>query len=104
MLDALETRLKYFQEVTGTTVSDDGIPHFTWENYTSGEIDRIFDKARKNEPLTAKEEDQYRSAFLFEMGRRWFYNRNGYVMQLHIGTLFGRQYKGRSGNGPFYGL
>ena len=47
MLDALETRLKYFQEVTGTTVSDDGIPHFTWENYTSGEIDRIFDKARK---------------------------------------------------------
>ena len=65
MLDALETRLKYFQEVTGTTVSDDGIPHFTWENYTSGEIDRIFDKARKNEPLTAKEEDQYRSAFLF---------------------------------------
>ena len=28
--------------------------------------------------------DQYQSAFLYEMARR--YNRNGYVMQLHIGT------------------
>lgn len=92
MLDALEARLKYFKEITGTTVSDDGIPHFTWENYTTEEIDQIFDKARKNEPLTAKEEDQYRSAFLFEMGRR--YNRNGYVMQLHIGTYLDANTRG----------
>ncbi len=84
MLQALEKRMQYFQEVTGTTVSDDGIPHFTFADYTESEIDRIFEKARNNERLSAHEVDQYQSAFLYEMGR--MYNRNGYVMQLHIGT------------------
>lgn len=84
MLDALEARLQYFQRVTGTTVSDNGIPSFTWENYTESEIEAIFARARAGEALTRKEIDQYQSAFLLEMGRR--YARNGYVMQLHIGT------------------
>ena len=84
MLNALENRLKFFKEITGTTVSDDGIPHFTWAGYTMEEIGAIFEKARKNEPVSEHEADQYRSAFLYEMAR--MYNRNGYVMQLHIGT------------------
>lgn len=84
MLEALEARLKFFQEVTGTTVSDDGIPHFTWADYTDEEIEAIFRKARANQPLSNHEIDQYQSAFLYEMGR--LYYRNGYVMQLHIGT------------------
>lgn len=84
MLDALEVRLQFFQQTTGTTVSDDGIPHFTWADYTDEEIEVIFRKGRANIPLTAHEVDQYQSAFLYEMARR--YNRNGYVMQLHIGT------------------
>ena len=84
MLDALDRRLQYFKEVTGTTVSDDGIPHFTFADYTQEEIDTIFEKARKNETLTAGEVDQYQSAFLIEMGK--LYNKEGYVMQLHIGT------------------
>lgn len=84
MLDALEARLQFFQQTTGTTVSDDGIPHFTWADYTDEEIEVIFRKGRANIPLTAHEVDQYQSAFLYEMARR--YNRNGYVMQLHIGT------------------
>lgn len=84
MLDALEARLQFFQQTTGTTVSDDGIPHFTWADYTDEEIEEIFRKGRANIPLTDHEVDQYQSAFLYEMARR--YNRNGYVMQLHIGT------------------
>ena len=84
MLNALENRLKFFKEITGTTVSDDGIPHLTWADYTMEEIGAIFEKARKNEPVSEHEADQYRSAFLYEMAR--MYNRNGYVMQLHIGT------------------
>ena len=84
MLDALEVRLRFFQQTTGTTVSDDGIPHFTWADYTDAEIEEIFRKGRANIPLTDHEVDQYQSAFLYEMARR--YNRNGYVMQLHIGT------------------
>lgn len=84
MLDALEARLRFFQQTTGTTVSDDGIPHFTWADYTDAEIEEIFRKGRANIPLTDHEVDQYQSAFGYEMARR--YNRNGYVMQLHIGT------------------
>lgn len=84
MLSALEKRLVYFKNVTGTTVSDDGIPHFTWADYTDREVEEIFEKARANKMVSDHEMDQYRSAFLFEMGR--IYNRNGYVMQLHIGT------------------
>ncbi len=92
MLDALEARLQFFKNVTGTTVSDDGIPYFTWADYQMDEIEEIFRKARANETLTAKETDQYQSAFLYEMARR--YNRNGYVMQLHIGTYLDANTKG----------
>lgn len=84
MLDALEIRLAYFKEVTGTTVSDDGIPHFRWVDATGEEIDVIFKKAMAGEALSETDIDKYQSAFLFEMGRR--YCRHGYVMQLHIGT------------------
>lgn len=84
MLGALETRLRYFQRVTGTTVSDNGIPYFAWADYTPVEVEEIFAKARRGDRLTRNEIDQYQSAFLFEMAR--LYNRNGYVMQLHVGT------------------
>lgn len=84
MLEALESRLKFFKEITGTTVSDDGIPDFTWAEASAEEVEAIFDKARNGHPLTKAEDDKYRSAFLYEMGK--MYCRNGYVMQLHIGT------------------
>ena len=78
------TGLPYFQQITGTTVSDDGIPYFNWADYTPAEVEGIFAKARSGGKLTQHEIDQYQSAFLFEMAR--IYNRNHYVMQLHIGT------------------
>ncbi|MDD3251581.1 MAG: glucuronate isomerase [Lachnospiraceae bacterium] len=83
MLAALEKRLQFFKSI-GTTVSDDGVPYFKWEDYTPEEIGEIWKKAYANTPLTELEEDKYRSAFLFEMAR--IYKRNGFVMQLHIGT------------------
>lgn len=84
MLDALEARLRFFQETTKTTVSDNGIPQFTWADYTQKEIEEIWKKGVSNETLTLQEKDQYQSAFLYEMARRYY--RNGFVMQLHIGT------------------
>ena len=84
MLAALEQRLKYFKEITGTTVSDDGIPDFTWADASEEEIEAIFQKACRGEAISKEEDNQYRSAFLYEMGK--MYSRNGYVMQLHIGT------------------
>ena len=83
MIAALEKRLEYFKSI-GTTVSDDGIPYFKWEDYTKSEIDAIWNKGFKNEKLTQLEMDKYRSSFLHDMGA--CYNRQGFVMQLHIGT------------------
>lgn len=84
MLAALEQRLTFFKDTTGTTVSDAGIPDFTWADATEEEIGEIFSKALKGEPIAKPEDDKYRTAFLYEMGK--MYCRNGYVMQLHIGT------------------
>lgn len=84
LLEALEVRLKYFKETTGTTVSDDGVPYFAWADYIFAEAEGIFAKARSGGALSQHEIDQYQSAFLYEMAR--MYARNGYVMQLHIGT------------------
>ena len=84
LISALEKRLQYFQQVTGTTVSDDGIPYFAWADCTPAQVEGIFAKARCGGALTQQEIDQYQSAFLFEMAR--VYHRNHYVMQLHIGT------------------
>ncbi|MFR2149031.1 MAG: glucuronate isomerase, partial [Waltera sp.] len=71
---------------------DDGIPFLNWCDYTAEEIDEIFQKARKNERLTENERDKYRTAFLFEMGKMYY--RNGFVMQLHIGTYLDANTKG----------
>ena len=46
LIGALESRLQYFQKVTGTTVSDDGIPDFTWVDATEEEIEAIFEASR----------------------------------------------------------
>lgn len=82
--NALEKRLQFFKDTTGTTVSDGGIPWLNWEEASPEEIEGIFSKAMRGEALTRLEEDKYRSAFLLEMGR--MYCRHGFVMQLHIGT------------------
>ena len=92
MLIALESRLKFFQDATGTTVSDDGVPYFEWAPYTGDEVEGIFSKARAGKTLSEAEVAKYQSAFLFEMGR--MYNRNGYVMQLHVGTALDANTKG----------
>ena len=54
LLIALERRLQYFKQVTGTTVSDDGIPFFAWEDWTQKEVDQIFRKALAGEKLKKK--------------------------------------------------
>jgi glucuronate isomerase len=91
LLDALEKRLLFFKGL-GSHVSDDGIPDFTWEDYTEQQVEIIFAKAKEGLPLGKKEIDIYRSAFLFEMAKR--YNRHGFVMQLHIGTYLDANTKG----------
>ena len=92
MVKALERRLCYFKEVTGTTVSDNGVPHFTWVDYSEDQIEVIFRKALRSEPLDAMDVDRYQSAFLMDLAR--LYRKYHYVMQLHIGTYLDANTRG----------
>lgn len=83
MVDALEARLAYFAKL-GTTVSDDGIPELHWVDFTDAQIETIWQKGMAGQPISKQEENQYICAFLLAMGK--LYHRNGFVMQLHIGT------------------
>jgi len=65
-------------------ISDAGLDNFIWREATERELDAILKKARRGEPLTREQVDQFRSAFLLQMGR--VYARNGFVMQIHIGA------------------
>jgi glucuronate isomerase len=86
LLQALEVRLLHFKEL-GSTISDHGIESFIWQDYSPLEIEQIFAKSLKAEVLTHKEINQYKSAFLAELGS--LYEKHGFVMQLHIGTYQG---------------
>lgn len=87
LLQALESRLVYFAQQTGTMISDNGIEDFQWAEYTKPEIETIFQKACDGQALTQGEIDRYRSCFLMEIAQ--VYYRHGFVMQLHIGTYQG---------------
>ena len=83
LITALEKRLQAFQHI-GSSVSDCGLESFHWRTSTPAELDAILEKARKGEPVEQEEIWKFRTAFLLEMGR--VYHRNGFVMQLHVGT------------------
>ena len=83
LMGALEKRLALFAEF-GTTVSDNGIAHIVWEEYTEAQAEDIFQKAAAGEQLSEVEINRYKSAFLIEMAK--LYKKYHFVMQLHIGT------------------
>ena len=51
MMGALEQRLAFFAEF-GTTVSDNGIAHIAWEEYSGAQAEDIFQKAAAGEQLS----------------------------------------------------
>ncbi len=83
LIAALERRLLSFQSV-GSSISDAGVDNFLWQEATNAELDEIVFCARRGEPLTRTQVNQYRSAFLLHMGR--VYAKHGFVMQIHIGA------------------
>lgn len=84
MIAALEVRLQFFKSM-GSTLSDAGLDNFIWRDATDEALNRILDQARRGNAITLFEIDQFRSAFLLQMGR--VYARNGIVMQIHIGAM-----------------
>jgi glucuronate isomerase len=86
LMSALEERLLYFKQL-GTMISDAGIEDICFTDYTMPQIEEIFQKAAAGQALIEHEENQYKSAFVIEMGK--LYAKHHFIMQLHIGTYQG---------------
>lgn len=83
LIDALLLRMEFFAE-NGCKVSDHGLPYIMYEPATAEELETLFAKRLTGVLLSEKEERQYKTAFMVEMGRAAAHH--GWVMQLHYGV------------------
>ena len=84
LLTVLEKRLDFFVE-NGCNITDHTLERVYFRNTTMEEVDAIFKKALAGETLTIEEIEKYSTLTMISLGR--MYNKNGMVMQLHIGAL-----------------
>lgn len=82
--EALKVRLAFFNSM-GCKVSDHALEYVMYKPATEDEIEAIYAKRVKGEALTALEIAQFKTAFMIFVGKE--YNRLGWAMQLHYGTI-----------------
>lgn len=83
-IEALKVRHEYFHK-NGCRLSDHGLEVPYAEDYTSGEVENIFQKIIKGKNLTANEILKFKSAMMHEFALMDY--EKGWVQQLHIGAL-----------------
>ena len=83
-LDALASRVDYFDQ-HGCKSSDHGINVVFYEDATKREVQDIFARRIKGEPLSQKEMDQFKTWTLVFLGEQ--YASKGWVMQFHMNPL-----------------
>ena len=84
LCDALKNRIAYFDK-NGSKLSDHGLEHIYFENFTENEINIIFKKKRENAALTNEEALKFQSAILLFLSET--YHEFGWVQQFHLGAL-----------------
>ncbi|UPQ78820.1 glucuronate isomerase [Flavobacterium azooxidireducens] len=84
LCNALSKRIAYFNE-NGCQLSDHGLDQIQFENYTESEINSIFEKRRKNQPISTLEDAKFQTAILLFLCEN--YNQHGWVQQFHLGAL-----------------
>lgn len=84
LCNALSKRVAYFNE-NGCQLSDHGLDQILFENYTESEINSIFERRRKNQPITSLEEAKFQTAILLFLCEN--YHQHGWVQQFHLGAL-----------------
>ena len=83
-LKVLKLRHDYFA-LNGCTISDHGLEEIYAEEYTTHEIETIFDKIRIGKELTIAENRQFKSAMLIVFAE-WDHEK-GWVQQYHLGAI-----------------
>lgn len=81
---ALHRRVNFFH-ANGCRLSDSGLTGLACAPATGEELDGILARARRGEPITEREYQQYQWALLTFLGRE--YAAHGWVMQLHLGAM-----------------
>lgn len=84
LLQALSKRIEYFNE-NGCKLSDHGLDHIYFENFTESEIKSVFEKKRKKQPITALDALKFQSAILLFLAEAYY--KYGWVQQFHLGAL-----------------
>ena len=99
--EKLIERLDYFVSL-GCRVSDHGMESVPYASATMDEVEAIFRKRLAGEIPTAKEQKQFKTALLLELGRE--YHRLGVVMQLHFGVIRDNSHRVFRALGPDAGI
>ncbi len=81
---ALKKRHDFF-DTMGCKVSDHGLEHIYFTEYTDAEIDPIFGKAINGQQVTPEEESKFKTAMLI-LFAQWDHEK-GWVQQYHLGAL-----------------
>lgn len=84
LCDALRNRISYFDK-NGSKLSDHGLEHIYFENFTESEINNIFKKKRENAAISNEEALKFQSAVLLFLSET--YHEFGWVQQFHLGAL-----------------
>jgi glucuronate isomerase len=84
LCDALKNRISYFDK-NGSKLSDHGLEHIYFENFTESEINNIFKKKRENAAISNEEALKFQSAVLLFLSET--YHEFGWVQQFHLGAL-----------------
>lgn len=82
--DALKNRIDFFHE-NGCRISDHGLSHLYYEDFTETEINTIFKKKRENKIVSDEEASKFQSALLLFLCET--YHQYGWVQQFHLGAL-----------------
>ncbi len=83
-LDAIDERLKFFVD-HGCTASDHALDVLHFKKATYEEVNAIYLKGLKGEPISFEEEDIYKGYIMLHLGR--MYHKYNMVQEYHIGAL-----------------
>ncbi|MCL2573454.1 MAG: glucuronate isomerase [Defluviitaleaceae bacterium] len=81
---AMQKRVDFFHEM-GCRASDIGMDTVVYEEYSTFEIDVIFNKAINGKALTQEEIDKYRTSLMVDLGM--MYADKGWAVQYHMNAL-----------------
>ncbi|RUA10360.1 MAG: glucuronate isomerase [Flavobacteriia bacterium] len=84
LCDALSKRVDFFHE-HGCRLSDHGLSYVPYAEASDTEIESIFAKKQKEEPLIPMEVEKYQTALLLFLAEQ--YHAKGWVQQFHLGAL-----------------